>query len=357
MAAARNKRMEAPVEFEPEDLPPEEEPAAEAPPAEEAEPPPPRRSKARAPESDARPRKKRILSRGSRSGSRARGESGDERQRKLPFGSLVSRDILTRRAAIVGGSIIFPMLIVAGLVVGYYLLAGSQFFALRDVDVEGNTLLSKEEVKTMVRESVKSGVLQADLAKVRATLESYPLIHSAQVVRLLPDRLRVTITERKPVALALLADGTQACVDDEGKLFGDQNTWRGTIPPLIRGLAEAGERKDEINRQWLMIYRQLMADLDQNEPPLSSRISEITFDQDQGVRLTLANSRIVVLVGRADFRARLNAALDVIEAVNSRDAEHLNVMRIADADRLLSGIPIKYLNVTDPNRVVVGLDE
>jgi hypothetical protein len=106
-----------------------------------------------------------------------------------------------------------------------------------------------------------------------------------------------------------------------------------------------------------MTYRALVADLDQNEPPLSSRIDTVEFHEDRGVQVTLADSNVTVLLGKGDYRTRLNAALDVVEAVRKKDGESLNVLRIADAERLLSGVRIAYLNVTDPNRIVVGLDE
>ncbi|MGH9839172.1 MAG: cell division protein FtsQ/DivIB [Blastocatellia bacterium] len=335
MAAARNRRTEPP--FETEQLPPEEV-AAGGQGSEGAAPERPRRrrtSKARSAEGVAAP--------------------GKRRQLKLPF---VKSEVTTRRAAKVGGGVLLFVVLIVGIFLAYHLFAGSRFFALNGVDVEGNVLLSATEVEAMVRASVPSGVLNADLAQIRDKLQGFPLIRQAKVVRLLPDRLRVTISERTPIAVARLADGATACMDEEGALFGNQDTWRGKpMPPLINGVAESGDRKNDINRQLVLTYKRLIEELDQNEPPLSSRIDEVTFDPDQGVRVTLANSRIVVLLGRNDFRARLNAALDVIEAVNRRDSERLIIMRISDAERLLSGIPIKYLNVTDPSRVVVGLEE
>jgi len=356
MAAARNRRTEPQVEVETVELPPAEEEADEAEASEEAgqEPERPRRrrtSKARSSEGRAVPRKRRSLR-----------QALDARQLRLPFTSLVKPEMMSRRAAKVGGGVLLFVILIAGVFVAYHLFAGSRFFALNGVDVEGNTLLSATEVEEMVRSAVPSGVLNADLTQVRARLEGYPLIRQAKVVRLLPDRLRVTISERAPIAVARLEDGGTACIDEEGALFGNQDTWRGKngreMPPLIRGVAESGDRKNEINRQLVLTYKRLIEELDQNEPPLSPRIDEVTFDPDQGVRVSLANSRIIVLLGRNDFRARLNTALDVIEAVKRGDGDRLTLMRISDAERLLNPeVQLKYLNVTDQNRVVVGLDE
>src|SRR5262249_56552010 len=116
------------------------------------------------------------------------------------------------------------------------------------------------------------GVLVADLEAIRKELKKNPLMREVEVARLLPDRLRVSIIERQPVALALKGDinardRSVVCIDDEGVMFGDSSHWRGKPwPPLISGLAEdAGEDASRPNRHWLCTYTRLMAELDQTE--------------------------------------------------------------------------------------------
>jgi hypothetical protein len=125
--------------------------------------------------------------------------------------------------------------------------------------------------------------------------------------------------------------------------------------PLISGLAEGGTQAPEINRQRIAAYQRLLEELNQS-PPLLARIDEVVFNDVQ-MSVILADSRIAVLLGTEDFRKRLNAAFDVLDAVNRGDAEALNVLRISDAERLLSGARISYLNATIPQRIVVGLEE
>jgi len=350
MAGRSKPQLEAAEEPElpePEEEPEPEEVQGEAPDQAVAELRPRRTGKSRAPRhSDTAPTPRPRSSRSSAPGRRA--------PRQL---SLFSREKLSQNVTRTGGSILLSLLAIGCLVALFYFFAGSRFFALRGVDVTGNKLLSVDDVETMVKPNVPRGVLNADIEKIRKDLISYSLIREAEVGRLLPDRLRIVIVERQPVALARRSDGSVACVDDEGVMFGDSSLWRGKAPPpLISGLEE-GDRASETNRQYVMTYRRLLADLDQTEPPLSSKVDEVYFDKDQGVRLILADSRVAVLIGAEDFRARLNAALDVLDAVGNKDADKLNVLRISDAERLLSGVRIAYLNATDPKRVIVGLDE
>jgi POTRA domain, FtsQ-type/Cell division protein FtsQ len=380
MASGRKRQLKRQVEEEPAKPEPEEveveeeegEQEDEAPEVEEDgepedEPRPRRTAKTRAPKRSAAapvPRQK-----------AARKEAPRRQDPRQP--SLFSRlaeERVSRTAARTGGSILLSALAISGLVVLFYLFAGSRFFALKGVDVvwpaaESGVapLLSAGEVEETVRilPTIARGVLKADLEMIREKLKENPLIREVEVARLLPDRLRVSVIERRPVALALKGDinargrdRSVVCVDDDGVMFGDSSHWRGKPwPPLISGLAEDGsEDAKKKNHGWIVMYKRLIAELDQTEPPLSSRIDEIHFDEDTGARLRLKDKHEAVLVGKEDFRTKLNVALDILAAVNSGDLDKLNLLRIGDAERLLNG-KINYLNVNDPKRPVVGLDE
>jgi cell division protein FtsQ len=331
----------------------------------EEEPRPRRTAKTRAPKRSATAPLQRQ-----KAARRESARRGDPRQPSL-F-SRVGQERVSRPAIRMGGPIALSLLVIVGVVIVFQLFAGSKFFALKGVDVVwpaakpgAAPLLDAGEVEQMVRRlpTMSRGVLKADLDKVREELKKNPLMREVEVARLLPDRLRVSIIERQPIALALKGDvnardRSVVCVDDEGVMFGDSSHWRAKPwPPLISGLAEdGGEDAKQMNRRWIAMYKRLMAELDQTEPPLSSRIDEIFFDKDVGVRLRLAEKREAVLVGTEDFRTRLNVALDILAAISRRDLEALNVLRIGDAERLLNG-KINYLNVNDPKRPVAGLDE
>jgi POTRA domain-containing FtsQ-type protein len=331
----------------------------------EEEPRPRRTAKTRAPKRSATAPVPRQKAAGRESARRR-----DPRQPSL-F-SRVGQEKVSRPVVRMGGSILLALLVIVGVVVLLQLFAGSKFFALKGVDVvwpaakQGAApLLDAGEVEGIVRglPAVRKGVLKAELDEIRKKLKENPLMREVEVSRLLPDRLRVSIVERQPVALALKGDvnardRSVVCVDDEGVMFGDSSYWRvKPWPPLISGLAEdGGEDAKQINRRWIAMYKRLMAELDQAEPPLSSRVDEIFFDKDAGARLRLAEKREAVLIGMEDFRTRLNVALDILAAINRKDLEALNVLRIGDAERLLSG-KINYVNVSDPKRPVVGLDE
>ncbi len=324
-------------------------------------------------------------------GAKAGGAAGRRavargRQESLPFdalpGSLMARlrpERFTRRLIQLGVALLALLLAGALLMAIYHLSHGMRIFELREVVVRrvgtAEKLIQDAEIEQLVRRHVTAGVLRADLAAMRSELRRQEYVREAEVRRLLPDAISVTITERVPFALARREDGSVKCIDQEGVLFGTADLFRvRPFPPLIRGLQEVLPEQVDLsdqdikpdqkiqeaasfNRERLAGYQALMADLDRIEPPLSIQIDEIFFDEVEGVRVTLADTPISVFLGREDFRRRLNAALDTLDAVKRRDLESMRLLRLGDVERLLSGRRIKYVNATNLNRVVVGFDE
>ena len=299
-------------------------------------------------------------------------------------------DLLTRRLLHVGIAVLALLLLFGAGMVVYHLSSGFRLFALQRIDVRGTQLLSREEVESTVRDLLQEGVLRADLVQIRDTLRRQELVEDVEVTRLLPDTIRLVVRERVPVALARREDGSIVCVDRQGVLFGRASLYRlRPLPPLITGLREAGwETSDasasseplgadapltplreaslpptvgvsndaaDFNRRSVETYLRLLAEIDQGFPALSTRLDEVQFDEFDDVRVTLSDSKTIVYLGREDYRQRLNAALDVLDAVARRDLETLQLLRLGDAERLLAGARIAYLNTKVPRRIVVGL--
>ncbi|MBO0798463.1 MAG: FtsQ-type POTRA domain-containing protein [Blastocatellia bacterium] len=273
----------------------------------------------------------------------------------------ISPDFFTRRLIRTIWVIFCSVAAVALFLFLYFFFDGWRFFALRDFEVEGNVLLKRENIGEIVKRETKDGVLRADLRKIREEVYKTGLVKSVEVTRMLPDMIKITVEEREPFALARLGNAV-VCVDREGVMFGDQSLMKSKgVTPLLNGLEEKRDEPSKYNQQRLAVYQKLMADLDSATEKLSKRIQEVYFDDRLGIRVTIEapdkEGVIAVFLGNENFRVRFNAALDVLDAINRQDLTALNVFRISDAEKLISGARISYLNATSPNRVVVGLEE
>ncbi|MCG3199575.1 MAG: FtsQ-type POTRA domain-containing protein [Candidatus Omnitrophica bacterium] len=138
----------------------------------------------------------------------------------------------------------------------------SDLFMIRDVEVEGNCLVSEDEILERLDIPAVVRLWQVDPEALKARLADLPPIKSVEVRRLLPQTLSITIEERAPLAICEDArSGRRFAVDDEGYLIADaeevapppgDSESRDARPapfPVLAGLSrsgwKAGERIEE----------------------------------------------------------------------------------------------------------------
>ena len=107
-------------------------------------------------------------------------------------------------------------LLVVALPVGIVVwLLYSPYFLIREVEVDGGARVSAAWMEENLTPLVGRHVLAVSLDGVRRRLSAHPWVASVELRRELPDRLRVSVVERQPVALLAGKDGL-AFLDGEG---------------------------------------------------------------------------------------------------------------------------------------------
>lgn len=256
---------------------------------------------------------------------------------------------------------LFAVALVAGAGYAYREFAGSHYFALRNVELRGDLRAPRRELISSLEAGASNGLWRTDLDELREQLRRHPWVRDAEVVRVLPDTLRVTISEREPYVLARLERGALVWVDREGVILDEQGAFKGASDldkglPLISGLLEGSDEKArDGNRRLMLVYERLIDELRQGEPPLLDAIEEAHFDEVEGLHLQLAGRRVRVIAASDDFHAQVKKAITVLDAVARRDSSTLELFRITDAERLFGGRPISYINTKSSNQLIVGL--
>lgn len=207
------------------------------------------------------------------------------------------------------------ILAVIGLAIGYRAASSASLFQVRAVDVVGTSRTSAEEIETLARRSVsRTGVWRADLTALSHELGRLPGIRRAVVTRVLPDRLRVRITERVPLAVIRTASGHFLWVDDEGVALSEMKTNDQMPPFFIRGWNEDGT--NEARQENAARVRKYQVALQEWQAAgLTERVSEISLYDVHDVRAQLAgkDSQIEVRLGSQELGRRLKTALDVLD--------------------------------------------
>jgi hypothetical protein len=104
-----------------------------------------------------------------------------------------------------------------------------RYFAVREVDIEGLERLDASKVRMWLGMVEGSSIWQASPQVLEARLEAQAAIASADVRRLLPDRLRVTVRERRPRAI-LRTDSGYFLIDQSGVVLDSANDTAGELP-------------------------------------------------------------------------------------------------------------------------------
>jgi cell division protein FtsQ len=211
--------------------------------------------------------------------------------------------------------VVLAILALMAAFIGYRVAASAAMFQVTRIDVTGTSRTSAEEIEGLTRRAVaRTGVWRADLSAISAELGRLPGVRRAIVSRVLPDRLRVRVTERVPVAVVNTSNGHLVWVDDEGVALGEMKPADRVPSFFIRGWNEDGTedaRKENAER----VQKYLEATREWDAAGLSERVSEINLMDLRDVRAQLAgsDSQIEARLGGKNFGQHLKAELEALD--------------------------------------------
>ncbi len=113
-------------------------------------------------------------------------------------------------------------------------VANSVGFRIAALALDGQHQVSREEILATAGITGRTSLLFLDVEQARARLKTNPWIADATVLKLYPDRLQVTITERKPFAL-WQKDGKLSVIADDGTVLQPFVARRFASMPLVVG--------------------------------------------------------------------------------------------------------------------------
>ncbi len=216
---------------------------------------------------------------------------------------------------IVLGCVAFGVLSAVGLAVAggrYFLLHDDRFLVASSsqIEVDGNAHLTRAQVLSVFAGDLERNIFRMSLAERRADLERLPWVQHATVMRLLPDHVRVAITERVPVAF--VKQGTELGLVDAGGVLLDMPPQDAGDPrysfPVLTGIAASDAL--EVRASRMAVYKQFMQELDGpangGGEKLSAQVSEVDVSNPEDVKALVASGGTDILVhfGHEQFLAR-----------------------------------------------------
>jgi cell division protein FtsQ len=212
---------------------------------------------------------------------------------------------------IVLGVVVFAVLAAAAVAVAgvrYYLMHDARFVLATtdDIQITGAEHLTREQVLSVVGADLERNIFRVSLAERQQDLERLPWVAHATVMRLLPNVLRVQITERTPVAFVRqgsqigLVDGSGVLLDMPPDAAGDPHY----SFPVLTGLSADETLPERAAR--MEVYQQFLRELDGSGQHLTDSVSEVDVSDPEDVKalITSGSSDILVHFGQEQFLKR-----------------------------------------------------
>ena len=163
-----------------------------------------------------------------------------------------------------------------------------------NIEVRGNRNVARAQVLEAIGGDIERNIFFVSVADQKKQLEAISWIESASVMRLLPNRLRIDIHERTPVAFVEV-NGRISLIDAHGVIMdmppGGQSTFSF---PVIVGMSDSEPLSTRAAR--MKVYAELIKQLDSTGANYSQNLSEVDVTDSDDVKVTVADTKGAVLV-------------------------------------------------------------
>lgn len=175
------------------------------------------------------------------------------------------------------------------------------------VELAGNHIVARESLVGIFHDDRGKSVLAIPLDKRRSEIEQIGWVESASVQRLLPNRLRVEITERTPVAFA--RNGNEIVLVDAHGVLLDRPSDLDMRFPIVSGVSDSLSREEREHR--MGIYDELVRGLNIVNADSFSQLSEVDLSNPKNVRIVMAGipgvnatQAVSIKFGSSDFTSK-----------------------------------------------------
>jgi cell division protein FtsQ len=188
------------------------------------------------------------------------------------------------------------------------LLHDERFFipSSSSIEIQGNAHVTRAQLMDVFGEDVERNIFSVDLAQRRAALERVPWVAHATVMRLLPNRMRVSVVERTPVAF--VRQGSHIGLVDAGGVLLDMTSGAKSDAnysfPVVSGIAASDPLSTRAAR--MKIFSRFTTDLDSSGQKISEELSEVDLSNPEDVKALIPDhsNDILVHFGDTDFLER-----------------------------------------------------
>jgi len=208
------------------------------------------------------------------------------------------------------------MMIVASLYL-YNYLTTSERFAIAAVDFEGLVRVDDDSIAALLLDLQSQNLFLAPLSSYEDRVEAHPRVADARLRRVPPDRVRVTVQEREPVAL-LFTDRFLE-VDETGVVMEEDEYTALLDLPIITGIEpnDVHPGRQSTSPRLAAALSALAACKDLGGT-FAADISELRVS-DEGITIQSLSRNCVLVLGDGDYERRLRKYFVLKEEIAPRE--------------------------------------
>ena len=171
-----------------------------------------------------------------------------------------------------------------------------------NIEVAGMENATKAQIMEVMGADIGRNIFFIPLAQQKAQLEQIPWVESASVMRFVPNRLKVEIHERTPVAFARV--GPRIFLIDAGGTLMELPQKRKYSFPVILGMNPGEPLSTRIPR--MKAYNELVRELDSGGARYSQDLSEVDLSDLDNIKVRVNDPQgdVQVELGSAEFLKR-----------------------------------------------------
>jgi cell division protein FtsQ len=171
-----------------------------------------------------------------------------------------------------------------------------------NIEVTGMQNVTKAQIMEVMGADIGRNIFFIPLAQQKAQLEQIPWVESASVMRFVPNRLKVEIQERTPVAFARV--GPRMSLIDAGGTLMELSPKHRYSFPVILGMNPGEPLSTRAPR--MKTYAEMVRDLDAGGAHYSQDLSEVDLTdlEDVKVRVNDPAGDVLVHLGSSDYLRR-----------------------------------------------------
>ncbi len=198
---------------------------------------------------------------------------------------------------------IFAMLFILALAAWFGTMQWKEHLTVGGIIVEGQHIVTKEEVVGLAHVSLKTKMYDIDLLSIRKNIEQNHFVKNVVVTRDAPATIRITVLERTPIALlSLPGKADMLYVDEEGYVLPHVSSQAIFDLPVISGIdsladVTVGQRTTHAD---VLAALEALQTAQRVGSELYRLLSEVRIRSGHDMVLYSADTGVPIIFGRGD---------------------------------------------------------